>query len=307
MKLLNKIINIGISYKVNPIHQQYIRITNIINLLNIFAISIPLVIAIIILSNDGIDSYARFFLLIATSTLGLLLNKFHFSTLSKVITSVSPIFTIIIFPIFYNHFIHAGMFLWIPYAIMTFGIVPFFIFSFDTEKTIMFLVIGFYILAIIFIDEILMLLFNQLPDLAFIKKYYLYYTLAKIAIAVFLYSTFLAFKLMYHNNRIKLIEISNELDQKNQELNALNISLEIKVQERTAQLTLQNNRIKNLAHTNAHEIRAYIARIIGLMNISKQHTVSTTDLEYCQTKISENILDLEKITQKLSKELIEEN
>jgi signal transduction histidine kinase len=307
MGLLQKIVDLGITQKINSIHQQYIRIVNIINLLYIFAIAIPLLMAVILLSNDGVNSYARYLLLIGCSILGIILNGFRLHTFSKIATSITPIFTLIVFPIFYNHFIHAGMFLWIPYAIIALGIVPFSIFSFENEKTIMLSVICFYMFALFGLDEILMSVFNQLPDMSFIKKYYFYYMLAKIAIAIFLYSIFLTFKIMYYNNRVHLSNLTNELDQKNHELNILNVSLEKKVTERTAQLTLQNNRIKNLAHTNAHEIRAYIARIIGLMNISKQNTVSTTDLEYCQTKITENIIDLEKITQRLSKELIEEN
>ncbi|WP_157446857.1 hypothetical protein [Cytophaga aurantiaca] len=197
------------------------------------------------------------------------------------------------------------MFLWIPYAIMALGVVPFFIFSFEEEKILMLSVIGLYVLLVVGFDEFLLSHFDQLPDLAFIKKYYLYYLFAKIAITVFLYTTFLMFKLMYHNNRVKLLRTTEELNQKNEALNTLNASLENKVAERTAKLSLQNERIKNLAYTNAHEIRSYIARIIGLSNIVK-HDISQEEKEFCESKIVENISDLDKVTQKLSKELIEE-
>ncbi len=197
------------------------------------------------------------------------------------------------------------MFLWMPYAIITIGVVPFFIFSFENEKTIMFGVIALYIILIVGLDELILYRFNHIPDIEFIKKYYVYNFFAKIAIAVLLYTSFFTFKLMYHKNRVTLLKLTEELDEKNQALNILNISLEHKVAERTVKLSLQNKRIENLAHTNAHEIRANIARIMGLSDIMK-HDVSQEEKKYCESKILENISDLEKITKNLSKELIEE-
>jgi signal transduction histidine kinase len=305
MTLLQKILNAGTSSESNPLNVQYIRITNTINLLYIIGLSIPLILAIILLTLDGINSYGRFILLIVFSLFSLFLNQIHMTRFAKIVTSVTPVFAVIVFPIFINHFIHAGMFLWMPYAIMTIGVIPFFIFSFENEKVIMCSVIGFYLISILFFDELIMQHFNQLADLEFVKKYHLYYILGKIAITILLYSTFFTFKWMYHTNRVTLLKLTEELDQKNQALNILNITLENKVAERTAKLSLQNERIKNLAHTNAHEIRAHIARILGLSNLAKQE-ISQEEKSYCATKILENISDLDKVTQKLSKELVEE-
>jgi len=305
MSLFQKIINLGTSSENIPLHQQYIRITNSINLIYIFGISIPLILAVLLLTPDGFISYGRFFLLIAFSSFSLYLNKINQSLFAKIVTSISPFFAIMVFPIFINHFVHAGMFFWIPYAIMTLGTVPFFIFSYEKERGIMLSVIGLYAIFILTFDELVIAHFDQLPDLYFIKKYHLYYIFGKTGITVLLYSAFFTFKLMYHRSRMLLLDLTKELDQKNQTLNVLNTSLENKVAERTAKLSLQNERIKSLAYTNAHEIRAYIARIIGLFNLLKQD-VSQDEKEYCESKILENVSDLEKITQKLSKELIEE-
>jgi signal transduction histidine kinase len=306
MTQFQKILNLGTSSESNPLNQQYIRITNSINLLYIFGLSFPLIIVTLLLTHDGIDSYGRYILLIGCSSFSLFLNKIHQIQYAKIVTSITPFFAVIVFPVFINHFVHAGMFLWIPYAIMTIGAVPFFIFSFEKEKGLMLSVIGLYIVFILAFDELMITSFKQLPDIYFIKKYYLYYMFGKIAITILLYTAFFTFKLMYHRNRMLLLNLTEELDQKNQSLNMLNASLENKVAERTAKLSLQNERIKNLAHTNAHEIRAYIARIIGLSDLAK-HDISEEEQEYCKAKILENISELNKVTQKLSKELIEEN
>lgn len=303
--LFRKIINLGTSSNYAPLSQQYIRITNTINLIYIFGVSLPLILATLLLTDDGINSYGRYFILIPSSLLSLYLNKIHQHKCAKISTAITPFFATMVFPIFMNHFVHAGMFLWIPYAIMTMGTVSFFIFSFEKEKGIMFSVIGLYVIFIFAFDELVIAHFDQLPDLDFIKKYHVYYVFGKIAITILFYTAFFTFKLMYHKNRMLLLELTETLDEKNQTLNLLNASLENKVAERTAKLSLQNERIKSLAHTNAHEIRASIARIIGLSTITK-HDISQEEKEYCESKILENISDLEKITQKLSKELIEE-
>lgn len=170
MKQFRKILNLGTSSEGNPLNQQYIRITNIINLLYIFGLSFPLIFVTIVLTPDGINSYGRYILLIGFSSFSLFLNKTHQIKCAKIVTSITPVFAVIVFPIFVNHFIHAGMFLWMPYAIMTIGVVPFFIFSFENEKAMMFGVIGLYVIFILGLDELIMYHFNQLPDLDFIKK-----------------------------------------------------------------------------------------------------------------------------------------
>lgn len=276
-----------------------------INLLFIFAVSMPLMIAILALTNDGAKSYGRCVLLLIFSILSLFLNASRHYSIAKIITSVTPAFSLIIFPIFISNFIHAGMFLWIPYAFMVLGIIPFLIFSLEKEKIFMFPIIGIYIIFILVFDEMLIKHFQSLTDLDFIKKYHVYYLLAKIIITSFLYCSFVFFKYILQKSQMDLLRLSTELDNQNQSLSILNATLEKKVAERTEKLTLQNERIKNLAYTNAHEIRAYIARIIGLMSLSK-HDIPQHEKEFCDTKIEENISDLEKITQKLSKELIEE-
>lgn len=305
MHLFQKIINLGVLPETGSANRHFIRITNMVNLLFICAVSIPLTIAITILTDDGAKSYGRCILLLLFSIISLFLNASRHYSLAKIITSVTPAFSLIIFPIFISNFIHAGMFLWIPYAFMVLGIIPFLIFSLEKEKIFLFPIVGLYITFILAFDEFLIKHFHSLPDLDFIKKYYVYYLLAKIIITAFLYSSFTFFKYILQKSQQDLLRLSTELDKQNQSLSVLNATLEKKVAERTEKLTLQNDRIKNLAYTNAHEIRAYIARIIGLISLSK-HDIPPHEKEFCDTKIEENISDLEKITQKLSKELIEE-
>lgn len=170
MTLFQKIINLGISSERNPMLQQYIRITNTINLIFIFGLSLPLIAVTLILTPDGFISYGRYFILIACCIFSIFLNKIHQSQFAKIVTSITPFFAVMVFPIFINHFVHAGMFLWIPYAIMTLGTVPFFIFSYEKEKGMMLGVIAQYAFFILTFDELMIAHFDQLPDLDFVKN-----------------------------------------------------------------------------------------------------------------------------------------
>ncbi len=53
----------------------------------------------------------------------------------------------------------------------------------------------------------------------------------------------------------------------NEELKALNRSLESRIEERTRQLSLQNQKLTEYAFFNAHKLRAPVASILGLINL----------------------------------------
>ena len=57
------------------------------------------------------------------------------------------------------------------------------------------------------------------------------------------------------------------LKEKNLEIEIINDNLENLVTQRTEKLTLQNEKLNKYAHINAHEVRAPLASILGLINI----------------------------------------
>jgi tetratricopeptide (TPR) repeat protein len=56
----------------------------------------------------------------------------------------------------------------------------------------------------------------------------------------------------------------------NEELQDLNKTLEIRIEERTGQLTIQNQRLTEYTFINAHKLRAPVASILGLINLMQQ-------------------------------------
>ena len=58
----------------------------------------------------------------------------------------------------------------------------------------------------------------------------------------------------------------------NEALLELNKNLEARIYERTAQLTLQNQRLAEYTFVNAHKLRAPVASILGLIQLMQQST-----------------------------------
>jgi hypothetical protein len=306
MNLFQKTINIGISQKLLPIEIRLLKLTNLINLIYIFFISIPMVIAIHVLDTTGFQNYIRFILLIPCSILNISLNYFHRFLPAKILTIFAPFIAIFVFPII-NQFIHAGFFLWFPYGIIIIGAISFFVFSYEKEKNILHFTLLFFALAAIFYDKVLFYSVQHTLDLSFIYgSNYIYYQVSKIALLGFLYGVLYIAKVTTYKYRKELSSLNLILDQKNNELNCLNQNLETIVKKRTAQLDLQNKRIKELTYSNSHKVRAHVARIIGLVTLTKENKLEEEEQKFCYTQIQKQAFDLDEETKEISRKLSEE-
>ncbi|MEJ0034403.1 MAG: tetratricopeptide repeat protein [Bacteroidota bacterium] len=93
-----------------------------------------------------------------------------------------------------------------------------------------------------------------------------------------------------------------ELQNLNDQLQDLNRSLETKIEERTQRLTWQNQKLAEYAHTNAHQLRAPVVSILGLVNLIQRVQLPGDDrvlidkLQICGK-------DLDRITRVISKNL----
>jgi tetratricopeptide (TPR) repeat protein len=99
-------------------------------------------------------------------------------------------------------------------------------------------------------------------------------TLAAITIG-FLLSAILIFLLYRQRKKITLQKEAIEtqavvLLKLNDELKELNKNLERRIEERTSQLTVQNQRLTEYTFINAHKLRAPVASILGLINLLQQ-------------------------------------
>jgi len=116
-----------------------------------------------------------------------------------------------------------------------------------------------------------------------------------------------AFKTLASQN-IELIEKTNEIETQNEELvlshenlHNLNTHLESLVNERTKEVHIQNERLIRYAYSNAHHVRGPVARVLGLIQLSKMET----DLDYplLFEKIEEQTKEIDEAVKGINREL----
>lgn len=98
---------------------------------------------------------------------------------------------------------------------------------------------------------------------------------------------------------------STELKDLNEQLQDLNKSLESKIEERTRRLTWQNQKLAEYAHANAHQLRAPVVSILGLLQLIERVKLPENDqvlirqLQVCGK-------ELDKITRVIARNLEED-
>lgn len=102
-----------------------------------------------------------------------------------------------------------------------------------------------------------------------------------------------------------LREKTREIQLQKEEIQELNKSLESKIEERTQRLTWQNQKLAEYAHANAHQLRAPVVSILGLLNLIKRLNLPEQDkILIDKLQICGN--DLDQITRVISKNLEED-
>ena len=101
---------------------------------------------------------------------------------------------------------------------------------------------------------------------------------------------------------------ANEIETRNEELlqtqnnlNELNMVLEKKVNERTAQIRAQNEMLIKYSYTNAHHLRGPVARLLGLASIYKVDP--TADCIFLITKMIDEANEIDAMVQKITVDL----
>jgi len=98
---------------------------------------------------------------------------------------------------------------------------------------------------------------------------------------------------------------TQELSNANNKLMTMNENLEGLVEERTKKIDAQLNQILKYAHMNSHEVRAPLARILGLMNLIKLENNSLEKEDLLQ-KLDIAAIELDNIVRAMNRLLEQE-
>ncbi|MBS1682147.1 MAG: hypothetical protein JST48_10565 [Bacteroidetes bacterium] len=106
----------------------------------------------------------------------------------------------------------------------------------------------------------------------------------------------------------ELIEKANEIETQNEELvqsqenlHNLNIHLESLVNERTEKIKKQNEQLIRYAYSNAHHMRGPVARLLGLVHLSKIE--SSIDYPLLFKKMEEQAKEIDDVVKEINREL----
>lgn len=106
----------------------------------------------------------------------------------------------------------------------------------------------------------------------------------------------------------KLIkERTIELEESKQEISAININLEQMVQERTINLENRNKILESYASFNSHELRAHVARLLGLVELLKSSKHNSEDFLLLLDYLYSTSEELDALTRKMQKILEGDN
>jgi signal transduction histidine kinase len=132
--------------------------------------------------------------------------------------------------------------------------------------------------------------------------------------SVISYSSFLLKKrydemfLSLREKNIELFEKSNEIEAQNEELlqsqqglSELNNHLENLVNERTHEVKKQNEQLIRYAFSNAHHLRGPVARLLGLIQISKLDTELGYEILF--DKIKAQTEEIDEVVRRINREL----
>jgi tetratricopeptide (TPR) repeat protein len=110
---------------------------------------------------------------------------------------------------------------------------------------------------------------------------------------------------VWFRQRKKVAEVNELLRVKTEEIHDLNKSLESKIEERTQRLTWQNEKLAEYAHANAHQLRAPVVSILGLLNLIGRIQLQQED-QILIDKLQLCGKDLDQITRVIAKNLEED-
>lgn len=104
----------------------------------------------------------------------------------------------------------------------------------------------------------------------------------------------------------EIVAQNNEIKRQNLEIRNLNINLEKMVEERTRKIEVQNKKLIEYANFNAHQLRAPLARIMGLLELARMNDEDLT-LDVLLSMIRTEVDDLDRLIRKMSRALEEGN
>jgi signal transduction histidine kinase len=103
----------------------------------------------------------------------------------------------------------------------------------------------------------------------------------------------------------ELISLNEELKASNESIRELNENLEVMVRERTEKINYHLNQLSKYAHMNSHEVRAPLARMLGLMQLIQHKDTTSDQRPELINKLNDSSMQLDTVIKEMNR-LLEE-
>ncbi|PTB96590.1 hypothetical protein C9994_06710 [Marivirga lumbricoides] len=268
-----KIFQLGIEEETDAEQQRKVYLTNSLSIY-LSLICLFLVINDFFFAVNTLAGYRRLIIALLLPLVPFINKAGHYKA-AKSLFIIGPGFFIVGMPIILQDFF-PGQLLWFHYATAIFAGLPLLIFHYKLERKLMLIFSAFYFILTIFIDKLLISFNPNKIELVNYMDSFTDYKLPPILFSLFLCVIIYRFnkiniryeeKLSASNRALTLT--NEELLSQSEQLHQLNQDLERLVKERSDIIQMKNKKIIEYANLNAHKVRGPLARILGLINISK--------------------------------------
>lgn len=151
---------------------------------------------------------------------------------------------------------------------------------------------------------------NELKNVKWIRNSFIVGFVLMLIISYLLYKNFSRKQkanAMLKELNAQIQEQALQLKASHDEIVAINSNLEMAVEERTRQLQLQSEKLKQYIHSNSHVVRAPVARILALIEMYKTDRGKKVDIQYVNDHIYHSAKELDGVLREINDLLNEVN
>jgi signal transduction histidine kinase len=314
MKTLMSVFSYGVRPTMHYREQRQVQLTNYIS----FFLTIAVLVQIVLRKyffNVNVTSDQQFLFLFFL--LPIVANRFDFTTVARMLLSWTPVF--LIWYAFRKGMLIAepieqSMYDGIRLFLISVSLIPYLVFDRSRPFSLAVCILP-ALCSIVFFDQITHAIGIGYGNTGVVGADFDLMTMRGIsAYFIINIACYILLTMVARNDEVNqrlIVELrqkteqihdqNRELSRSRQDLIKLNQQLERMVDEKSRDIRKQNEILANYAFTNAHKLRGPVARILGLINVSRLET--GLDFSWFFAKLEAETRDIDKVIRSVSEDL----